>query len=115
MCGIWSAKGIAGTVEEFLVHGGEVAFGQDAVAVEYEHIFALGVFDAIVACRSRAPVFLGHVLHVESVGIFVDDILAWSRRPVFDDDDLKVVNRLTGEAFEELVGFIRTVVYGYDD
>jgi hypothetical protein len=75
----------------------------------------LAAFSTIVARGTRTAVGLVIVVQSQQVGVFLADVLAFFCRAVFHYDDLEVFESLPAEAVKQFVGFLRTVVYGYDD
>ena len=67
---------------------------------------------AVVAALSGSGVSLLEVLDVELGFILVAHSAARHHRTVLHDNHLEVLHRLARKAIEQLVHFVRTVVYG---
>lgn len=93
------------------IDGNEIVLGQHHVGIEYEHIFALGTLHTVVAALTWSAVGLGKVVKIECAGVFVAHVTAWYCRTVLNYYNLKIGQRLPREAIEQLVNFIRTIVY----
>ena len=115
MCCIRPPEGVARVHLQLCFYGGKVARGQNTVAVEDKHILALGVFDSIVAGRARSTILLGQILHIEAVGVFVHHLFAGNGRTIFHHHHLEVLYGLVGEALQQFVHFVGTVIYGDDN
>lgn len=111
---VGATEGVAGMIDQFGVNGQQIAFRQDDIAVENDHIFTCRTLHTIVAALSGTAVLFHEILQIESVGIFVADILAWLVAAVFDDNNLKILECLTGETVEQFVYFVGTVENGDD-
>ena len=79
---------------------------------QYSQVVALAAFRPVVAGLSGAGVGLGEVLYAELLRIFLADILARHRRTVLHYHHFEVGFALTGEAVEQFVHLVRTVVNG---
>ena len=108
---IGSAERISLLTLQFGIDGHEIVLGQHHVRIENEHVFALGTLHTVVATLTGSAVGLGKVVKVESVGIFIAHVLAWYSRTVLYYYHLKIGQLLPCEAVEQLVYFIRTIVY----
>ena len=108
-------EGIAGRGVEFGIDGGQIAFGEENVAVQDEQIVALGAFRTVVARLSRSAVGFGIVVDAKAVGIAGHDGIAGDTAAVFDDDHFEVGETLARQRIEQLIALVGTVIYGdYD-
>ena len=63
--------------------------------------------------RSRVP--LHEIFQVESFLVSPTNILARLLRPVFYNDDLKILHRLPAKTLKQFVNFVRTIENRNDD
>ena len=109
---VGSAESVGRIALQFGRHRRQIAFGQHHVRVEDEHVVALRALHTVVARLSGSGVGLGEVLYAELLRIFLADILARHRRTVLHYHHFEVGFALTGEAVEQFVHLVRTVVNG---
>ena len=112
MGAVRTAESVGRLTFQFGADGSDVALGQHHVRVEDEHILALGSLHAVVAALSGSGVRLCEVLDVELGFVLLAYVTARHLRSVLHDNHLEVLHRLARKAIEQLVHFVRTVVYG---
>jgi hypothetical protein len=70
---------------QFLFHCCKIAFGKDAVGIQYNQVFSPAAFGTVIARLSGTGVGLGVVTDVQNVLIALCNVLAGNRRTVLYD------------------------------
>mgnify|MGYP000113938714 FL=1 len=110
-----SAECIGRGFLQFLFHCCKIAFGKDAVGIQYNQVFSPAAFGTVIARLSGTGVGLGVVTDVQNVLITLCNVLAGNRRTVLYDNDFEILEALSREALQKLVRFVGAVVYGNDN
>lgn len=110
-----SAECIGRDFLQFLFHCCKIAFGKDAVGIQYNQVFSPAAFGAVIARLSGTGVGFGVVTDVQNVLITLCNVLAGNRRTVLYDNDFEILEALSREALQKLVRFVGAVVYGNDN
>ena len=110
-----SAKSVGGGFPQLFFHRRKIAFGKDAVGVEYNQVFPPATFGAVITRLPRPGIGFGVIMDIQHVLITVCDVLARNGRAVLYNDDFKILKALPGKALQEFVHFIGAVVYGDDN
>ena len=105
----------AGAFCSSFFHCCKIAFGKDAVGIQYNQVFSPAAFGTVIARLSGTGVGLGVVTDVQNVLITLCNVLAGNRRTVLYDNDFEILEALSREALQKLVRFVGAVVYGNDN
>ena len=112
MGAVRSSESVTRLTPQFAVDRLHIAGRHDDVGVEDEQIIALRPPGGIVAGLSGTGIGFLEIVHVQPVGILADHLGAGGGGSVVDHDDLETGRGLCGEALQQFVHFVGTVVDG---
>ena len=100
---------------QLFIDRSQVVRGNQGVRIEDNQVVTFGLGEAVVAGKSLADIFDEEVLDVELITIFIDHQLCLKGRTILHHDHLEVPVLLPGEAGQQFIQLVGTVVDRDDD
>ena len=105
MRSIWTAPGGdwgfgCWVIGDGFIYRSEISLGQYYITVKDDQPFPVRALCTIVATLAWSAVFLGIIMQIKDVCVFVANILACLYRPVFHNDYFEILKCLESQAFE---------------
>ena len=89
----------------------EIVGWNDAVAVKEHEVLARGMFQAIVACDGTALVGFIEIAQVQLTAVAQRDVLTTLSRAVLNQNNLKILVGLLGEAPQQVLHLVSPVIH----